>query len=348
MRMKRIGTTFIMLAVIAVLFLYPMDSYISQPGGTYDLAPLVDVEGAEETASGTFNLMTISLAKSTPVTYALSRFSDARKLLPAQSVRMHGENEDEYRLRQERLMANSKYNAIMVAFKTANIPVKIDLEGVLVMKVLKKGASSNLLEIGDIIHEIDGTPLTYSGEFAELIAGKSKGDKVRLTVERGEEKKEIDIVLKEIPNSDGRIGIGVQFEENKVITTNPEVSIETSNIGGPSAGLMFTLEILNRLVEEDLTKGYEIAGTGEMLEDGSVGRIGGADFKVMAADKDDVDIFFAPDDELPDEVKKMNPKVRSNYEEALQTAEKINSSMTIVPVKTIDDALTYLGNLPPK
>ena len=76
------------------------------------------------------------------------------------------------------------------------------------------------------------------------------------------------------------------FEEDRTLTTDPEVEFITSNIGGPSAGLMFTLEIMNQLVDEDLTKGYNIAGTGEMLEDGTVGRIGGAGFKVIAASRE--------------------------------------------------------------
>lgn len=348
MRMKRIGVPFVILVIIAVLFLYPMDSYISQPGGAYDLSPLVEVEGVEEESTGTFSLMTISMAKSTPVTYALSRFSNDRKLLPARSVRLQDENEDEYRLRQERAMENSKYNAITVAFQKANIPLTVELNGILVMKVLKKGASSNLLKIGDIIHKIDGMSLINLGDFASAIAEKDQGDTVQLTIEREGEEKEIEVELKEIPNSDGKVGMGIQFAEDRVIKAHPEVTIETSNIGGPSAGFMFTLEILNRLVDEDLTKGFNIAGTGEMLEDGTVGRIGGTDFKVKAAHKDHMDIFFAPDDEVSAEVKALNPTIQSNYEEAVQTAKEINTSMEIVPVKTIDDALAYLEQLEPK
>src|SRR5699024_9210185 len=140
---------------------------------------------------------------------------------------------------------------------------------------------------------------------------------------------------KELPDSNGRAGLGIEFEEQIKLETEPKVDIRTEDIGGPSAGLMFTLELMNRLVDVDLTKGYNIAGTGEMLEDGSVGRIGGIDFKVMAADRQDIEIFFAPDDELPDEVKKKNPQLRSNYEEAKETADKIGTKMKVVPVKTI-------------
>lgn len=349
MRMKRIGVVTLLLVVIAALFLYPLDSYISQPGGAYDLAPLVEVTDGDENDKGTFSLMTISLSKATPITYTLSRFSDQRKLLPAKNVRRHGENDAEYNLRQKRLMAESKFNAITVAFGKAGIPVDIELNGVYVMQVLNNGASSNILETGDIIHEVDGVKLMNSGDFVSIISEKQLGDEVLLTIERDDEKMDVNVPLKEIPDGDGRVGLGIQFQEDRIVKTNPEVDIHTSNIGGPSAGLMFTLEILNRLLlEEDLTKGYNIAGTGEMLEDGTVGRIGGADFKVIAAAKDGIEIFFAPDDEIPEEVRQANPGIQSNYEEAVQTAKKIKTNMKIVPVKTVDDAIGYLNELPPK
>lgn len=348
MRMKRIGVAALIFAFLAVLFLYPMDSYISQPGSAYDLTPLVEVDDQKEKDTGTFSLMTISLAKATPVTYALSRFSNERKLLSAESVRRHGENDEEYNLRQKRLMANSKFNAIFVAFEKAELPVNIELNGVIVMKVLKNGASTTLLKTGDIIREIDGIRLIESGDFTSILEGKTLGEQVHLLVERGGEELEVELMLKEIPEGDGRVGLGIQFEEDRTITTQPAVEIHTSNIGGPSAGLMFTLEILNRLLDEDITKGYQIAGTGEMLEDGTVGRIGGVDFKVMAAVKDGIDIFFAPDDEIPDEVKSVNPGVQTNYEEAIKAAEQIGTKMKIVPVKTIDDALDYLEQLESK
>ena len=126
------------------------------------------------------------------------------------------------------------------------------------------------------------------------------------------------------------------------------MKVNTENIGGPSAGLMFTLEILNQLLDEDLTKGYHIAGTGEMNEDGTVGRIGGIEKKVVAADEDGIEIFFAPDDEITDEMRHADPDIKSNYEAAVETAKTIGTDMEIVPVKTIDDALEYLEQLKPK
>ena len=348
MRMKRIGSFAIMFIIIAALFVYPMDIYISKPGGAYDLAPLVEVIGGDEDDVGTFSLMTISLSKATVASYAYSQFSDKRKVLPATSVRRSGEDDKEYNVRQSKLMSDSQFNAITVAFEKNGQPVDIEFDGVFVMSVLNGGASDGLLEAGDKIRFIDGAELGKSGAFVEIISQKKLGDEVELTVERDKEELDVTITLAEIPGGDGRVGLGIGFEEDRILTTDPEVIMHTSNIGGPSAGFMFTLEIMNRLIDEDLTKGYNIAGTGEISEDGTIGRIGGADFKVIAASKDGVEIFFAPDDDLPEEVLVKNPNLLTNYEEANKMAEQIGTEMKVVPVKTIDDALEYLENLEPK
>lgn len=87
-------------------------------------------------------------------------------------------------------------------------------------------------------------------------------------------------------------GIGIVLVEDKDVKTNPEVKINTEQIGGPSAGLMFSLEIYNQLVEEDITKGYRIAGTGMISSDGTVGPIGGIEQKIVAADREGAEIFL--------------------------------------------------------
>lgn len=156
------------------------------------------------------------------------------------------------------------------------------------------------------------------------------------------------LTIQEIPGAKGRHGIGITYSESKSIKTDPKVSVKTEEIGGPSAGLMFTLELLNQLVDEDITKGYEIAGTGEMYEDGTVGHIGGIEKKVASANKKGVDIFFAPDDEITEAMLEVNPNIVSNYQVAKKTAQELESTMKIVPVKTVDDALNYLQQIQPK
>ncbi|WP_083035346.1 SepM family pheromone-processing serine protease [Sporosarcina ureae] len=348
MKMRKWVIAAVILLVVVVLALYPLDMYISRPGGAYDLAPLVEVVGGDTDEVGTFSLMTIAIGKATPVTYAWSKFSDKMKLLPATQVRRHGESDEEYGVRQKKLMADSKTHAISVAFDKAGLPINRNFTGIFVAGVLPAGASAGKLKVGDVIQSIDQLNLTSTDAFMQKISGMSKDQKVHLQVERGKRKLDVPVELKELPGNDGRVGLGIEFEEQVKLETDPKVDIRTEEIGGPSAGLMFTLELMNRLVEADLTKGYNIAGTGEMLEDGSVGRIGGIDFKVIAADRQDIEIFFAPDDEVPEEVKKKNPQLLSNYDEAKATADKIGTKMKVVPVKTIDDALSYLEKLEEK
>jgi len=103
--------------------------------------------------------------------------------------------------------------------------------------------------------------------------------------------------------------------------------------------LMMSLEIYNQLVDEDITKGYKIAGTGTIDPSGKVGRIGGIEQKIVAAHKSGADIFFAPNE---------NGEKNSNYQMALKTAEDIKTKMVIVPVDTFEDALKYLDSLEPK
>ena len=122
----------------------------------------------------------------------------------------------------------------------------------------------------------------------------------------------------------------------------PEIEIRTDNIGGPSAGLMFALEIYDQLTKEDLTRGYRIAGTGTLAPDGKVGRIGGIEQKVIAAHKSGAEIFFAPKEDGEQGIGELN------YEAALRTAKDIGTDMKIVPVASFDEAVRYLEELPPK
>ncbi len=348
MKMRKWGIALLILVIVAVLSLYPLDMYISRPGSAYDLTPLVEVVGGDTEDEGTFSLMTIAIGKATPLTYAYSNFTDTMNLLPAAKVRMHGESDAEYGLRQKKLMTDSKTHAISVAFDRAGLPIDRNFTGIFVAGVLPAGASAGKLQVGDVIQSIDQQELASLKEFMEEISGKPEGQKVNLQITRGKKDLDVSVDIKELPGTEGRMGIGIQPEEQIALKTDPKVNIKTEQIGGPSAGLMFTLELMNRLLDVDLTKGYDIAGTGEMLEDGSVGRIGGIDFKIIAAHRQGIEIFFAPDDKIPAEIKKKNPQLLSNYEEAKATADKIGTKMKVVPVKTIDDALVYLEKLEKK
>ncbi|MEO4053635.1 SepM family pheromone-processing serine protease [Solibacillus sp. CAU 1738] len=347
MKKKLIALT-IVSVLVGFLSFYKLDAYVMSPGSAYDVSRFITVQNGDELDEGSFNLMTVSMIRATPLLYAIAKVKEHHEIIPINRVRQEEEDDEEYRVRQLKLMNDSQFNALYVAFSKAKLDYSVTYKGVYVLNVLKGGAAEGIIKAGDEIVEVNGERIERQAELVEKIQNVNKNQDVTLVINRNNELIDKTIRLKEIPGTEGRIGLGVTFTESKSIKTDPKVKMDTEDIGGPSAGLMFTLEILNQLLDEDLTKGYTVAGTGEMYEDGTVGRIGGIERKVVAADKDGMEIFFAPDDEITDKMLEFNPNLVSNYDAALKTAEEIGTTMKIVPVKTLDDALAYLEALEPK
>ncbi|MGG2053401.1 SepM family pheromone-processing serine protease [Lysinibacillus pakistanensis] len=346
---KKISIYVVLLVVICFLMLYRLDAYIMKPGSAYDVSKFVTVENNHTENKGSMSLMTVAMQQATPFSYLWAKTQKYQKLMDINQVRNPLEDEEEYNVRQLKLMSDSQFNAKYIAFQKAGLQTTIHFDGVFVLNVLDGGASDGLLKAGDEIIEVDGHKISNQQMLVDLLKPKELGDKATVKFIRNKNEQEVTITLKEIPRAEEkRAGLGISYAESKSIETNPKVTMKTEDIGGPSAGLMFTLEILDQLLKEDLTKGYAVAGTGEMLVDGSVGRIGGIDYKVIAADRDGMEIFFAPDDEISPELKAKHPELESNYATAVKTAKEIGTKMKIVPVKTVDDAINYLKQLQPK
>ncbi|MBT2570291.1 SepM family pheromone-processing serine protease [Planococcus sp. ISL-110] len=341
MKHKRLFIFVIMMALVVFLSSYQLDAYITRPGGAYELSPLVEVVGGDKDDAGSLSLMTISMLTATPALYFWSQFQDGYKILPPEQVRSPHENDEEYNVRQLKLMSDSQVNALQIAFEQAELPYEISNDGVFVLNVLMGGAVDGVLAPGDRVLKVDGNNFAEMQELIDYLSDKEDGETVEVLYERKDREISTEVELAPLPTDPERVGLGISFVEDKSIETTPEVEIDSDTIGGPSAGLMFTLEILNQLVDEDITKGYDIAGTGTMESDGSVGRIGGIDQKIMAADSADIDIFFAPNEPV-------EGGGDSNYTIAVETAEKIGTAMEIVPVDTVEDALAFLEELQPR
>ena len=147
-----------------------------------------------------------------------------------------------------------------------------------------------------------------------------KKSKVRIEVIRG--KKHLTFSGETVKLSGtNRYGIGIQLVDHTRVVTKPAVKIDAEDIGGPSAGLMFTLECYQLITGKNLSS-KKIAGTGTIDDQGKVGMIGGVDKKVIAASRQGMKVFFAPTDQ-PSGVKKSE----TNYAEAVKTAKKINTKM---------------------
>ncbi len=331
----------ILFALLALLLFYPLPYYYSQPGSAQTLDEIINVENGYE-EKGAFMLTTVQMGRATIPFYIWAKLSPHRSLLPIKQLQYEGETDEDYHRRQLLVMKQSQDAAKIVAYHRADKEFEIAYKGVLVTSLIEGMPASEVLKSGDRIIQVDGNDVQTAEQFMTRIQGKTHTDHVNLTIVREGIEHTFEIGFspfpKELKAPEDRVGIGIASPiTERELSFDPKVNIDTSQIGGPSAGLMFSLEIYNQLTAEDLTKGYKIAGTGTLNEEGIVGRIGSAGQKVVAAHKAGAQYFFAPNE---------GGAKHSNYHEALQVAKEIGTAMQIIPVDTMDDALDFLQSLP--
>ncbi|WP_261133881.1 SepM family pheromone-processing serine protease [Bacillus sp. Marseille-Q3570] len=341
--MKRIRAQWpwvVILLAILIAFL-PLPYYFTQPGDAKVLTPIIEVDERNQ-AKGSFMLTTVLVGKANAAEYLWAKVSEYREVIPEDQIRGSDETEEEYESRQLQLMQSSQHAATIVAYKEADKSIEILNKGVFITGVISGMPAADKLKVGDLITALNGKKIKTAEELVDRLKKFDANEKVELTVNRESKEKKITIPLKPFPkdivqnSEEERAGIGITYPVTFTeIKTDPELKIDTNKIGGPSAGLMFTLEIYNQLTEEDWTKGYQIAGTGTMNEKGEVGPIGGIKQKIVAADNAGAEVFFAP-------VK------ADNYKHAKEAAEDIKTEMKIVPVDKFTDALDYLKDLKEK
>lgn len=328
--------TFLLGVIVSLLVVFvQLPYYVTMPGTAQVLQPLVHVEKGDKD-QGKLMLTTVKMGRANIAAYVLAHVRPYYELYPLQAIKQEGETDEEYTLRQLQLMEESKEAAIVVAYERAHKPVTYQPRGVYVMGVVKGMPADRVLQVGDRIVRIDEKQVATAEQLMEYVRQKKKGERVSITWTRDGKEQTATLSLASFPQAPQKVGLGLSPMTDYDVVTEPPVQIDSEEIGGPSAGLMFSLEIYNQLVEEDITKGYKIAGTGTMNMNGEVGPIGGISQKVVAAAKAGADVFFAPNEKGAKD---------SNYREAVKTAKKIGTTMKIVPVDTFDEALRYLDTL---
>ncbi|KEZ49973.1 SepM family pheromone-processing serine protease [Metabacillus indicus] len=332
---KLVRAILIGIILAAVLNFIKLPFYITKPGMATELEPIIEVEGGYE-EEGSFSLTTVGFGRANIFSYAIASVFPYHEILPLEDVVQEGESDDEYLDRQLHMMESSQESAVALAYEKAGKKVDYLFRGIYVMQVVKDMPSEGKLKNGDRIFEVDGSEFKTAEEFIAYVGKKKKGDTIEITYERNGKKGKTEIVADTFPNDPKKVGIGISLVTDREIETDPDITLDTSNIGGPSAGLMMSLEIYNQLTKEDFTKGHQIAGTGTIDDNGKVGPIGGISQKIVAADKSGADIFLAPNQEGIE---------TSNYREAVKTAKEIGTEMKIVPIDTFDDAIAYLEKL---
>lgn len=343
--MKKVPTWIKTLLIFTVVYLFviqPIPFYIEKPGTAFGLDEMVAIDGEVSDNPGEFYITTVAIQQATPLTAFMS-------VLPYHDLlterELFGDTTDfeEYDVIQNYYMESSSNTAIQVAFEAAGLEYDLVYNGVYVLQIIEESAFNGILKVGDTVKAVDQNHFQNSQEFIDYVSQLDIDDTVEIEFER-------DGVLHSakgdlIQLETGATGIGIGLVDNSSLVTNPHVGIHSEGIGGPSAGLMFSLQILNQLIDKDILGSQKIAGTGTIAPDGAVGRIGGIAKKIIAADEEGADYFFAPDDEIPAEITAQFPEIQSNYDEALTAAKDIETDMKVIPVKTFEDALEFLYSL---
>ncbi|MBP2622828.1 SepM family pheromone-processing serine protease [Streptococcus oricebi] len=325
------------LAYTAVMVRLPY--YVEVPGMAEDIRQVLRVDDKEDKADGSYQFVTVGVEQATfaHLVYAwLTPFTD---IYSAEEM-TGGSTHQEFNRINQFYMETSQNVAKYQGLTTAGKEISMDYLGVYVLSVTKDSTFKGVLNIADTVTGVDDKTFKSSAELIDYVASHKIGDKVKVNYEEDGQKKSATGKIIKLEN--GKNGIGIGLVDRTEVKSSIPIEFSTQGIGGPSAGLMFSLAIYTQIADPNLRAGRDIAGTGTIAQDGKVGDIGGIDKKVVSAAQSGAEIFFVPNNPVTKEQKKADPKARSNYDVAVETAKKIKTKMKIVPVKTLQEAIDYL------
>nr|WP_231126806.1 PDZ domain-containing protein [Motilibacter aurantiacus] len=194
---------------------------------------------------------------------------------------------------------------------------------VVVQAVVKDAPAEGVVRAGDVIVAVDGKAVADPQAVRDAISAHQPGDRVSVTVERGD--KQLRLTMTTADGGNGRAVIGVTPSAR--VRPPLKVEIKLEDVGGPSAGMMFALGLIDKLTPGELTGGAFVAGTGTISEEGAVGPIGGIKQKLVGAKRAGASVFLAPAD---------------NCEE---TRGAVPDGLRVVKVGTLTEAVSALDTL---
>lgn len=303
-----------------------------RPGPTENALELVDIPGEDTSESaGQLVLTTVAVKSDLGLGDLWELRGDPTSRRVDRSLYFPDDVDEDVTRDQFRAQMQESTQAAAVA-ALRHLGYDLDATGVRVVAVVPDGPTEGVIEEGEVLVGLTGAPVTDIEELLALLDPLAPGDTVELAVETSDGTVETrTVTVDENPDDPTRAFLGLLLVTR--IDVPLDIDVDTGRIGGPSAGLMFALTIVDKLTDEDLTGGRVIAGTGEIALDGRVGPIGGIQQKIPGAiDREDgappAEVFLVP---------------RDNVEEARGAA--VTQPILLVPVDTLDDAVDALAAL---
>ncbi|MEV6368228.1 PDZ domain-containing protein [Micromonospora musae] len=319
-----LGALFTALLSIGVLGA-PIPYVVLGPGPTVNTLgaengkDVIQVSGrATSTSAGQLRLTTVGVQPSVKLRSAIAGwFSKDEAVVPRELIYPPGESQQQVEKRNAEDFAASQTSAETAALRELGFPVQV-----VVKAVTAGGPSVGMLAPGDVLTSVDGQPVPVAARLTELIRAKRAGSALTIGYTRDGAPATARITSRE-QDGNPRIGVEVEQKQPHPFTLN----IDLADIGGPSAGLMFALGIVDKLTPADLTGGMVVAGTGTIDDEGKVGPIGGIAQKLVGAKHAGAKVFLVPADNCAEAVRNPQPE------------------LPLIRVGSLDEALTALDTL---
>ena len=328
-----------MVLVIIVLGWWPLPDYIEMPGTANNLKSMVQVGQHPNRNRGSLFMTSVGVAPAHPLTYLWARLDPLVSVDRAQEL-TGGQSNQTYDQVQRFYMKDAVNEAIYTAFQASHRYVHRHYRGVYVVSIMKRSNLYHHLHAGDVITRINHRHFNRADDYRKYLA-HDRSRMIWLSF-RDRHNNVHSIKIRLIRLADHRFGLGAILTNNDSIRTRIPVHVHSGQIGGPSAGLMFSLQIYSQLNSVNLAKGRKVAGTGTLNSDGRVGEIGGIDKKIIAAKHKGATVFLAPYVKPTRSLLRMEPDHVTNYQLALRTAHRYAPHMKIVPVTSFQTALKDL------
>lgn len=298
----------------------PAFDTLGSVGGT----PVLTITGRTSyPTDGSLALTTVSVLDDVTLAQALVAWFDRDEaVVPRELLYPPDQDTEETKQQNAQQMEKSHDDATAAALRAVGLPVTTR---VAVAGIEPGQPAEGRLVVGDVILTVDGRPVSGLSGLRSLLNAQPPGSRITLGVLRDGKRRQVFLSTAPAADDPRRAVLGISADETSSFPV--KVDIKLKEVGGPSAGLMFALGIVDKLEPGSLTGGRRIAGTGEITADGTVGAIGGVAQKMRGAQAAGATVFLVPD---------------GNCAEARRTAPE---GLTLVRVATLKGALAALGQL---
>lgn len=320
----------VLVAIVAAGFFWRLPYYTLSPGSVKDTEAFIAIDGAPSDVdeSGMINYLTVSVKQASPFDALVAWIDPAVEVVEAEQV-LGSQSPSENREFNLQLMASSKDSATYQALQRLGYEIPISGTGTVIADIAEGVPAAQVLERGDVVVSANGLPVGVNQDLVDVVAPLPSGSVVELGVQpfAGGQTTPVSVELVARPEDPSRSMLGVStFTRDLTFDFPVDVTIDSGRVGGPSAGLAFTLGILDALTSESLTGGATVAATGTMGLDGRVGPVGGVHQKTVAASRAGVDLMLVPSAELDE-------------------ARRYAGDLRVEPVDDLNQALAVLATL---